>query len=472
MPISTAERRRINRQNAAHSTGPTSPEGLARSSRNALKHALRAKKHALATEDPQKAQARARSWASFYRPQTPSQQYTLDQAVEATLMLDRCAGYLRDTLNHQVRQAPRLWDRQREEGVEQDFERLPLCPSAHARALKRSGHGCRRLIVAWEGLAASFERRGGQWSADCADCALLLLGHDPARAQPQPFVELLRLHNLRARGGEEADREGVLGEVPPSVAESRAWLRELMEEELADLRRREAVLRVDYDEPERAEAVGRALLPKDTPEARLLLRYRTTYEMSFYRACKGLKELEEDALEQGRGLWTDAAADAVAEPQLDRVAGPDGVTAGPVPAPAATREEATVVAAEEPYDVSWGLDPADFGVVDEAMVVEEDRGSREDGQETCPAPPTVAEAVAVNGACAGDLPNEANAPVAAAEVPIDSGSYVTKSGAVSDPFGGLRAWIAGPGLAPRPPWICEVPGLATPHRRSPMPEGS
>ena len=78
MAISAARRRRINRQNAAHSTGPTSPEGLDRSSKNALKHALRARKHALTSEDPRKAQARARTWARFYQPQSPAQRHALD----------------------------------------------------------------------------------------------------------------------------------------------------------------------------------------------------------------------------------------------------------------------------------------------------------------------------------------------------------------------------------------------------------
>src|SRR5262249_50422970 len=115
--ISTVRRRRINRQNAAHSTGPTSPEGRDRSSKNALKHALRAKKHALDAEDPKKAQARARSWAAFYQPQSPAQQHALDQAVEATIMLDRCSTHLRNTLNRQVRQATQRWDHDREDHV-------------------------------------------------------------------------------------------------------------------------------------------------------------------------------------------------------------------------------------------------------------------------------------------------------------------------------------------------------------------
>src|SRR6201989_3050357 len=113
MSISTVRRRRINRQNAAHSTGPTSPEGRDRSSKNALKHGLRARKHALASEDPRKAQARARTWATFYQPQSPAQNHALDQAVEATLMLDRCSIHLRDTLNQQVRDAAQRWDHDR-----------------------------------------------------------------------------------------------------------------------------------------------------------------------------------------------------------------------------------------------------------------------------------------------------------------------------------------------------------------------
>jgi hypothetical protein len=485
MPISTARRRRINRQNAAHSTGPTSPEGRAHSSQNALKHGLRAKKHALASEDPHQAQARARAWARFYRPQSPTQQYTLDQAVEATLMLDRCAAYLRDTLNHQVRQAPRAWDQDRADHVDSLLRSLTTTPAATTRRLKRSGLGCRRLLEFWDDLAASFERRGGHWPLDFAHRALVLLGYDPAQAE-EPFVALFRLHNLRARDLPAAQLEPVLREAPPSVrwqydaqrpetlptaAESRAWLRGVMVVELADLRHREEVLRVDYDEPERAEAVGRALLPKDTPEARLLLRYRTTYEMAFYRASKGLKELEERALEEGRGLWPDAAHDDVPGPAIDRVAETNGEAPGPVPDTAGTAEGATVIADAEPYDLAWGLEPADLGAAEEAVGGDE-RGSCEDGQDSRPDATTAAAAATVEEAREAALPNEASAPVATAEVPIDSGGYVTKLGTVSDAFSGLRAWLADPGVVPRPPWICEVPSLAAPSRRPPTPERS
>src|SRR4051812_33616331 len=53
MPLSDEERAAISRANARKSTGPKTPEGKARSSKNALKHGLRAEAFALPNEDAQ-----------------------------------------------------------------------------------------------------------------------------------------------------------------------------------------------------------------------------------------------------------------------------------------------------------------------------------------------------------------------------------------------------------------------------------
>ena len=50
--MATEAQRKANRQNAKKSTGPRTPEGKARSSKNALKHGLLARDAVMADEDP------------------------------------------------------------------------------------------------------------------------------------------------------------------------------------------------------------------------------------------------------------------------------------------------------------------------------------------------------------------------------------------------------------------------------------
>jgi hypothetical protein len=65
-------------------------------------------------------------------------------------------------------------------------------------------------------------------------------------------------------------------------------------------------LRTELDEPDRAEAATRALVPLGEGPARLALRYQTTAENSFYRAYNALKK-EQKTRESG-GADSEAGA--------------------------------------------------------------------------------------------------------------------------------------------------------------------
>src|SRR5512135_2100074 len=91
MTLSSEKRREINRDNAKHSTGPKSDVGKAHSRFNALKHGLRAETLALPNEDPAELAAREHEWNDYYRPCNPGEAYLVQQAVRATIQLDRCA---------------------------------------------------------------------------------------------------------------------------------------------------------------------------------------------------------------------------------------------------------------------------------------------------------------------------------------------------------------------------------------------
>ena len=66
MVLTTEERRTINKQNAAKSTGPKSPEGKKAAAKNSYKHGLRAEAFALPGEDLLELARLTDDWLDFY----------------------------------------------------------------------------------------------------------------------------------------------------------------------------------------------------------------------------------------------------------------------------------------------------------------------------------------------------------------------------------------------------------------------
>jgi hypothetical protein len=78
-----------NRQNAARSTGPKSPEGKAASSRNATRHGLTAVFHVLPHEDPAEFEQLAAAVRHEFRPRTDSENFLVDLMIQARCKLVR-----------------------------------------------------------------------------------------------------------------------------------------------------------------------------------------------------------------------------------------------------------------------------------------------------------------------------------------------------------------------------------------------
>src|SRR5690348_1353723 len=83
------DRAAINRENAQHSTGPVTPEGKARSSKNALKHGLSAKALLLPSDDPAAFQRHLGSFLNEYKPQGPTEQQLVRTLANNSWHLDR-----------------------------------------------------------------------------------------------------------------------------------------------------------------------------------------------------------------------------------------------------------------------------------------------------------------------------------------------------------------------------------------------
>ena len=83
------DRARINRANAAHSTGPRTEAGKQRSSLNATKHGLTAQTVVLPSEDPAQYEAHRAQFFDEYQPATPTETQLVQELVDTAWRLNR-----------------------------------------------------------------------------------------------------------------------------------------------------------------------------------------------------------------------------------------------------------------------------------------------------------------------------------------------------------------------------------------------
>ncbi len=81
--MSTPAQIEANRRNSQKSTGPTSPEGKAASSLNALKTGIHAGTHVIRGEDPGELQALTAEFLLHHRPADPNQRSLVDTLIAA-----------------------------------------------------------------------------------------------------------------------------------------------------------------------------------------------------------------------------------------------------------------------------------------------------------------------------------------------------------------------------------------------------
>src|SRR5271166_3304627 len=79
----------INRLNSQYSTGPRTPEGKLRSSRNALRHGLTAASPVLPTEDPAAFETHRRQFLDEYQPANPTETHLVHELADTAWRLRR-----------------------------------------------------------------------------------------------------------------------------------------------------------------------------------------------------------------------------------------------------------------------------------------------------------------------------------------------------------------------------------------------
>jgi hypothetical protein len=81
--MSTERKIEANRQNAQHSTGPSTPEGRAAVRLNGLKHGLCAETIVVPGEDPAQFEAMLDAYRAEYQPATPTDEFLVRQLAMA-----------------------------------------------------------------------------------------------------------------------------------------------------------------------------------------------------------------------------------------------------------------------------------------------------------------------------------------------------------------------------------------------------
>jgi len=100
--MSSSQKRKIARRNGAKAAGAKSPEGIKRSSANALKHGLTAKAHVLSTESQEDFDYLRQQYINRFQPQDTIELDLVDDMVGARWRLRRITTIQTATLDFQM----------------------------------------------------------------------------------------------------------------------------------------------------------------------------------------------------------------------------------------------------------------------------------------------------------------------------------------------------------------------------------
>jgi hypothetical protein len=249
-------------------------------------------------EDPLEHAQLWNDWTTAYPNRSPIEQGYIEQAVTALIEKRRIERIRATVRTQKVRTAVLDWERAQEDTVAQWLDKFnDHCPSALV-GLLRSAAGCRWAISDWSELARQLPA-DGTWFGEFRIGAIQLQGQsacinevyfseaafttwiDCLACQPNPkqrdIDAILERRNIPKH---LQDRD--IPQWPRDPAECRARLQALVDRELPRLRALEETLRVQYEEPSRAEARDMALASVSREETSLL-RAERLHEHCIFR---------------------------------------------------------------------------------------------------------------------------------------------------------------------------------------------
>lgn len=319
--MSTTKQIKANQENAKLSTGPKTPEGKDKSSRNAIQHGMCSKRHELIDDDDHEAhRQREEDWNARFNPtRCPVAAYFVDLAVRHTIHLDHGNASYQARTADRMRNALKSHNSERASQVE-ILERLITDePDIAVRKLKETPEGVAWLIkqtlefitpfgdidieawekkhlVSWQklrgnryglhdqGAPAPFEKETHHIVNYYNVRDSLAIDEDPEQiywnqrytAKEAHEFDIFRFDVLRVKAF--ACRDVILGEIYKDVRELRALKAELEIEEQATLD--DLIHRVKFD---------------SCNDDRLLDRYSHEHARALSRCFKDIQVLQKTA---------------------------------------------------------------------------------------------------------------------------------------------------------------------------------
>jgi hypothetical protein len=303
----------------------------------------------LPSEPAGMAAGRLQDWVTRYRPSSPAAFHLLKVCVQSTLTHDRCWAAHTGALVCQGEEVSDAWQMAQEQVAEDFMEMLRTSPAAAVAGLKRSGHGCRRILADLR-LLGDMLVRDGHWAPEAAEQAVRLFGFDPAidglsgdnlpyrmvlfnlHCQPRTAETERRIAELSAPERRPEGLRGVdLAGGVPAAAECRQWLGRLIAAECESVRLLEEAHRTGKDRAGYERVMERSRMLGEGETTRLYLRYSKEANSTFLRNYKELvATLKRDA-ESGEDDDETGCSDPAASPETVTTATTPAADPGPGP---------------------------------------------------------------------------------------------------------------------------------------------
>ena len=284
-------------------------------------------------EDPCAPAQIVHEWATAYPDPDPIEQGYIDQAITALIEKRRIERIRATARTQKVRMAVLEWERAQEDLVADWLDEFNHhCPSALV-GLLRSAAGCRWALKFWSKLARLLAE-DGTWFGAYRIGAIQLQGHsaclselyyseeafttwiDCLACQPNPKQKDIDvILDRKCVPKALQDRDVPLW--PRDPAECRARLQALVDREIPRLQALEATLRVQYEEPSRAEAQVMALASV-TREDMDLLHAQRLHEQSYMQATTALLKVRKQTA-AARGVAQARAEHPATEPSGESI---------------------------------------------------------------------------------------------------------------------------------------------------------
>ena len=254
-------------------------------------------------EDPGEHARLFREWTTAYPSRDPIVRGLVLQAVMALIEIRRLERVRATVRTDKVRTALLRWERHQEDTVERYLQRFNFHAPSALVGLLRSAAGCRWALVFLERLQKLLIDDGTWYGLDKIG-AIQIQGFsaciselyyaetayitwlDCVAAQPNPKqADIDRILDPVNVPKSLLDRDVPLW--PRDPGECRARLQAMLDREIPRLRALEATLRIQYEDPSRAEAQTMALADV-TQQDMQLVRVQRLHEQSYLQASTAL----------------------------------------------------------------------------------------------------------------------------------------------------------------------------------------